>query len=238
MRDTTPDAIELKSVTEWRQEIWDSIAERGTLRKYRRHELLFGPDAASTMVYSVKKGLVEIAILSRAGRELTESIRGPGDTFGYAEIILRETRHRQATVLQDAEIWCLERARFLAMLSTRPEIVLAMFGSALHRVSRMHEMRANMRGSSAQFRVGYVLSRLANAEPDRERSNGPVLVRISHEEIGRMCGLSRQTVTTELGILRATNIVRLGSRSIEVIDLDALERFLEDLSDSPGDTES
>lgn len=233
MREDHRDTFELKSVAEWRQEIWTAVATRGTLLQFRRNELLFGPDASSSMVYSVNRGLVELSHLSRTGREMTESIRGPGDTFGYAEIILRETRNRQAVVLQNAEIYCLDRTRFLEMLPQHPEIVLAMFGSALHRVSRLNAMRANMRGSSAQFRVGYIISRLIAAEQGQTLAADSLRVRISHEEIGRMCGLSRQTVTTELGALQAASLVRLGSRSIEVRDLEGLERLLDDLADAP-----
>jgi CRP-like cAMP-binding protein len=229
MLETVPFALELKSVKAWRRDICQAIAERATLRHFRRHETLFALDTPPTTVYAVKSGLIEISGLSRAGHEITESLRGPGDIFGYSEIMLRELRHRQATVLQDAEIWCLARDGFLDILQHRPGVVVAMLGSSLHRVARLHQMRADLRGSTARYRIGYVISRLAASSGSE--CDGPNTVRVTHEEIGRLCSLSRQTVTSELGALRAANVLRLGSRSIEVPSLAALERHLEELED-------
>jgi CRP-like cAMP-binding protein len=64
--------------------------------------------------------------------------------------------------------------------------------------------------------VRYVLNRLAaSAHPDE---SGATRLRITHEEISRVCELSRQTVTTTLGEMQRNGIVQLGLRSITVLD--------------------
>src|SRR5690606_19671704 len=136
----------------------------------------------------------------------------PGEAFGYSEAILGEERTRQASVLQSAQIWEVGTEVFLELLSTRPDITLAMLGSVLARTTRSSSMRADLRGTSAHDRVGYVLFELARGTRELAEAETPQL-RITHEELSRVCDLSRQTVTTILGSMQANGIVALGLRS-------------------------
>lgn len=206
-----------KSVRAWRADISAAIAERGTIRSYARKDLIFQQGMPAKAVYAVKSGLIETSGLSASGREVTLSIRGPGEPFGYSEAVLGEPRTRQASVLQDAETWELPTEAFLDMLGERPEIMLAMLGSVMYRVTRSSEMRADLRGTTAYSRVAYVLLQLANSTADLAAVPRPQL-RITHEEISRVCDLSRQTVTTILGEMRDAGILELGLRSIVLKD--------------------
>ncbi len=211
-----------KTVNDWRNDIAFAIRERGVLYRYRRKETVFQQGTAATMVYAVKSGLIETSCLNESGREVTLSIRGPGEPFGYSEAILGETRTRQASVLQDAEIWRIGSDQFLEMIAERPEIMLATLGSVLHRLTRSSEMRADLRGSSAFTRVGYVLSRLATSTQELACAETPRLL-ITHEELSRVCDLSRQTVSKVLETMQRKAIVGLGLRSIRVLDRAQLE---------------
>ena len=68
-----------------------------------------------------------------------------------------------------------------------------------------------------------MLSELAGSTEELATTAQPQL-RITHEEISRVCDLSRQTVTTILGELQASGVVRLGLRSIRLLDRGRLNR--------------
>lgn len=215
-----------KTVKEWRADITAAIAAHGTLRSFSRKGVIFHQGMPGTAVYAVRSGVIETSGLNASGREVTLSIRGPGEPFGYSEAVLGEPRTRQASVLQDAEIWELPTEPFLNMLAERPDIMLAMLGSMMYRVTRSSEMRADLRGTTAYSRVGYVLLQLASSTADLAVSEKPQL-RITHEEISRVCDLSRQTVTTTLGEMRDAGIVELGLRSICILDRARLDEQIE-----------
>lgn len=215
-----------KNVRGWWNDISSAIKVRGVLKSYERKAVVFHQGMPARAVYAVESGVIETSGLNSAGREVTLSIRGPGESFGYSEAVLGSPRTRQASVLQDAEIWELGTDAFLDMLADRPEITLAMLGSALYRMTRSSEMRADLRGTSAYNRVGYVLSQLARSTSELASSVSPQL-RITHEEISRVCDLSRQTVTTILGTMQDGAIVELGLRSIRILDRSRLEHQLE-----------
>lgn len=215
-----------KTVRGWRQDISEAIAAQGTLRAYARKDVIFQQGMAPKAVYAVKSGVIETSGLNSAGREVTLSIRGPGDAFGYSEALLDAPRTRQASILQDAEIWELATDAFLDMLADRPDVCLAMLGSAFYRMTQSSEMRSTLRGTTAFSRVGYVLLQLAGSTPALETSNQPQL-KITHEEISRVCDLSRQTVTTVLGEMREAGLVQLGLRSIHIVNRERLFSLVE-----------
>ena len=215
-----------KDVRAWRADISEAIARHGVLRRFVRKDVIFGQGMPARAVYAVKSGVIETSGLNPSGREVTLSIRGPGEPFGYSEAVLGEPRTRQASILQDAEIWELGTEAFLDMLAVRPDIMLAMLGSVMYRVTRTSEMRADLRGTTAFSRVGYVLLQLAGSTAELAAAAQPQL-RITHEEISRVCDLSRQTVTTILGAMRDAGIVELGLRSIRVVDRARLEHAVE-----------
>jgi CRP-like cAMP-binding protein len=141
-----------KNVHIWRGEISEAVAARGVLRAYSRREIIFNQGMPSKAVYAVKSGLIETSELNASGRQVTLSIRGPGQPFGYSEAVLDTPRTRQASVLQDAEIWELRTSDFMDMLPGRPDLILAMLGSVLARTTKSSEMRADLRGTSARSR--------------------------------------------------------------------------------------
>lgn len=218
-----------KTVHAWRADISEAIAEHGVLRSFARKDVIFHQGMPAKAVYAVKSGVIETSGLNASGREVTLSIRGPGEPFGYSEAVLGEARTRQASILQDAELWELGTEAFLDLLADRPHLTLAMLGSALYRVTRSSEMRADLRGTTAYSRVGYVLLQLGRSTAELVTAAQPQL-RITHEEISRVCDLSRQTVTTILGEMRDAGILELGLRSIRILNRARLDQQIESAS--------
>lgn len=207
-------SFQSKSVETWRQELCDTIAVRGTLRSYPRKSLVLKQGDLANEVFAIKSGLVEISGLNASGHEVTTSVRRAGEHFGWAEGLLGVPRGRQATALQDTELWQMPMAEFLNMLLDNPPIMLAALGSAVHREIGFTQMRYDLRGASAYEKVAYVVLRL---EEDACARAGPgTAIKITHEEIARICELSRQTVTTVLRTMQKRGIIQQGFRTLHV----------------------
>jgi CRP/FNR family transcriptional regulator, cyclic AMP receptor protein len=152
------------------------------------------------------------------------SVRQPGEVFGITELILlRQDRARSTRALEDSEIWILPRHDFYRLISDRPGITLALLASALDRGVEQVEMKRNLTGASARHRVASSLDYLASRSSRTRTSGGPITVRVTHEQLSRLSGLTRQTVTSELDRLEAEGLLELKSRFIVVLDRHALQ---------------
>jgi CRP/FNR family cyclic AMP-dependent transcriptional regulator len=217
----------LRPVAEGLEMICAAFADRGFVRQYPRNAFVFLEGAPATAAYAVKSGSVELVSVSDSGREVGHSVRGPGEVFGITELILRQDRTRGIRALEDTELWILPRDDFYALISERPEITLALLASALNRGVEQAELRRNLTGTSARHRVVSALDYLASRSTCTGSAGGPITVRVTHERLSGLCGLTRQTVTSELDRLEAEGLLELKSRFILVLDRRALQQAVE-----------
>jgi CRP/FNR family cyclic AMP-dependent transcriptional regulator len=214
----------LRPVDEGLAVVCAAFAERGFVRQYARNAFVFLEGEPATAAYAVKSGRVELLSVSDSGREVGHSVRQPGEVFGITELILlRPERARGARALEDSEVWVLPRDDFYGLIAERPEITLALLASALDRGVEQVELKRNLTGTSARHRVATCLDYLASRSSRTRASGGPITVRVTHEQLSRLCGLTRQTVTSELDRLEAEGLLELKSRFIVVLDRRALQ---------------
>jgi CRP/FNR family transcriptional regulator len=204
-----------------------AFVEWGTPKHYARREFVFVEGEPSTAAYAVKQGIVGTTTIGADGRETFNTLRHSGDVFGFSELILRRARTRNAVVMDAGELLVIERERFVELLSARPDILLAMLGSAYSRWTTLHHMRADLAGGSARRRVASTLRYLAESRAEVAADSDEAPLRITHETIGNLCDLSRQTVTTILAEFEALGLVELGFRSLRLLDLRRLAAVIE-----------
>ena len=217
----------LSPVDEGLEMVCAAFAERGFVRAYPRNACVFLEGAPTTAAYAVKSGRVEMLSTSESGREIGHSVRQPGEVFGITEVILGQDRARGSRALEDSELWVLPRNDFYALIAERPEITLALLASALNRGVEQAEMKRNSTGTSARQRVASSLDYLASRSSRSRSAGGPITVRVTHEQLSRLCGLTRQTVTSELDRLEAEGVLKLKSRFIVVQDRGGLKAAIE-----------
>ncbi len=201
----------------WRDDLCRFFEVHGQPQRFERKDVIFSQGDTPEKVYAIKDGLVDVGSVNEAGREVTYAFRGPRECFGFAEIILGEPRYRSAIALARTDVWQLDAATFVRMVESRTDVILSMLGCTLQRLNRTNEMRVELRGSSAERRIAYSLAQLAQ-QLAPEQSKQPVSVKLTHEELSRLCDISRQTVTFILDGFREAGILDLGSRAIVVHD--------------------
>jgi CRP-like cAMP-binding protein len=219
--------LDLKPVSEWRRQIYLAFDEWGTQQHYARRSFVFVEGEPATAAYAVKHGIVATTSIGADGREVFNTLRHPGDVFGFSELILQRARTRNAVVMDTADLLVIERDRFLELLSARPDIVLALLGSAYSRWTTLHHMRTDLAGGSARRRVASALRYLAQSRAEAAEVADQAPLRVTHETIGNLCDLSRQTVTTILDEFEQLGLVELGFRSLRLRDLAGLTAVIE-----------
>ena len=88
-------------------------------------------------------------------------------------------------------------------------------------------MKSNLVGTTARHRIASSLDFLASRPRAPREPGASVRVRVTHEQLGRMCGLTRQTVTLELARLEEEGLIHLASGAVVLHDLMTLRRVIE-----------
>lgn len=167
----------------------------------------------------VMTGLLKLENLSEAGKSSTFASVPSGAWFGEGAVLKGELRPYEVVALRDSEIVFLPRETFLWLLEGSHPFALWMVRHLNARLGHYVAQVQNQRLGDITAQVAYGLSGLFNQElfPGTGRR-----ITLSQEEIGRLCGLSRQVVNRTLQTLQDLGAIEVTYGAIEVTDLDKL----------------
>ncbi len=167
-------------------------------------------------------GLVKIASVSVSGKALTYTGVAPGGWFGEGTLLKRERWRYDVIALRRSHIGFLPADTFFWLLDRSLDFNRTIVNQLNERLGQFIGQLQIDRLSGADERVARTVAAMFH----------PVLypgvdrwLRISQEELGYLCGLSRQRVNRALRRLSERGLLRLRYGGIEVPDLQALRDY-------------
>ncbi|WP_117237503.1 Crp/Fnr family transcriptional regulator [Thermus sediminis] len=186
--------------------------------RVRRGSALYREGDGADGLYLVREGLVWLE-RSAGAEPATLGVVGPGGLLGEEVLVGERGRTSGATALTYAELLFAPKEGLLALLEGFPE-AQGFFLKALYARLKAAERRLwEMRHLPVAQRLARLLLELRGAGE----------VGLSHQDLARMVGATRETVTKLLGDWALQGVVDLGYRRVEVRDPKALVRLGEAL---------
>lgn len=181
----------------------------------------------------VVDGMIEIYKLERDGRKKTLYFCKKGDFFGFQILSDSCLPIATARACTDSELIAIPKESFFTAMHTSPEFVDMITKYLYNLISVL----ANETVSSAFYataqRVPMLLLSLGRDEldsredgkPDESDSAAePLIVKYSNDDIANILGISRNSVTSSISRLQEQGIVKKRRNSIEILDMERLER--------------
>lgn len=193
-------------------------------------EMLFrqgdAPGAAAGAFYGVVAGALKASSLRGDGREAILAILEPGTWFGELSLLDGRPRTHDAVALEPSEIAWLPAAAFHAAME-RPAFAQGIARLLAGRVRSLYGIVEDAALRSTRARVARRLLLLARGDAALAADARPVLP-VSQEALAMMLGITRQTLSRELGALAEAGALALGYRRIEVRDVARLQALATD----------
>jgi len=185
---------------------------------YSAKSLIYTPQDLADHVYVLKEG--EVTLYQTVdGKKVVLDVLKPGSVFGNISFDPDTTENHYAEVTQKAYTCNLPHNFFLQFLQKRPDIALRALKILSQRVSQYEMQIRTLSALQARDRI-LANIRLLNAKDDR--SILPSILRIptkiTHEKLGHMTGLTRETVTKELNELEKQGYITVDKKHIRLTD--------------------
>jgi CRP/FNR family transcriptional regulator len=184
----------------------------------------FAPDH----VYVVCHGTIKLTTSSRDGRLLLLRIAGPGDVLGLAAALKRSRYEATAETLETCQMKAIPRTQFLLFMQEFQAVSRnSAVAMAREYESAVLSARRLALSGSAAAKLASVLAEwgelILAGEHENEALRTGNEVRfhmpLTHEELGHMAGISRETVTRVLSVFRRDGLVRVDGNSMVLPDL-------------------
>jgi CRP-like cAMP-binding protein len=219
-------AEHLRQIAFWSHDLTDAEferARRGIVEKsYAKGAYVCHRGDRLDSWTGVAEGLLKIASMSRSGKAVTlAGIRTHG-WFGEGTVLKHEARQYDLVALRDTRLALMDRATFLWLFENSVAFNRFLVGQLNERLGQFIAFVEYDRMLDAPARLARNVAWLFN--PVLYRNPSPHL-EISQEEIGLLCGMSRQMANKSLQLLEQKGLLRIEHGGITILDPERLARY-------------
>ncbi|ACL70565.1 Crp/Fnr family transcriptional regulator [Halothermothrix orenii] len=187
-------------------------------RRYKAGEILFFEGDKPDAFYIVVEGEIQIIKVSYDGKEKILEVMGPGDFFGEMAIIDSKGRSATARVIRDSSLLVVGNQEFLNLVREYPFIALKIIGELSRRLRQANQDIESLAFLDVETRLKKFFRRMTG----EIRDNGEAVVidrNITHQDIARFIGTSRETVTRIINKLKDKGLLEIKREKIILKDI-------------------
>jgi CRP/FNR family transcriptional regulator, cyclic AMP receptor protein len=182
-----------------------------------RGKVVYRAGESNEALFLLKTGRVQIVRESADGKRLISAVLGAHTFFGEMALVgQRFPQESTAEAIEEALICVLSRKDLERLILQHPKVGLRFLEQLSARLLETEAIVEDFAFKSVPARLAGALLRLVETSADKT-------AHVSHQELADMIGAYRETVTVALDELQTLSVVRLGRRSIEVLDRTRLE---------------
>ena len=200
------------------EQFYSVFSRYGYRRSYVKGSILFRINDPADEVYFVDKGRVRTYNLTPDGKEVTFEIHNPGESLGWAEVRVASPRTRNAEVVCNKNtLWVMNKDQIFSLIFSNIEFGYQLMWSLTHYVLRYQRLVENLAILPVHDRVIQLLIRMSK---QRGLQVGDCIVidfPISHDDIAKMVGSTRQTITLIFNELREQGIINWEQKKITIL---------------------
>jgi CRP-like cAMP-binding protein len=199
-----------------------AFVQRSTVRSYRRRQQVTRAGLRVDGLYGVLEG--RLAVVRPVGAEGEDLIHigEPGFWIGEYSLLTGEAAVVGTVAATASQVLVLPRPEFDRLVAEEPRWYRAFATLALERYALMVRQLSDTRSLSPSERLRLRLADLVELRRAERAGRGPVVLRLSQEELARIVGVARQTLHPLLSALREEGLVEIGFRSLRVPDVERL----------------
>lgn len=192
-------------------------------KKYPKGSIIFFEEEPGETIYLIKEGKIKIYIVSEQdGREKILSILQPPDYFGEMAIIDGYGRSANAQCLEDSILLVIYKSDFIKILKENIDVSHRIIYNLIQRLRETNMQVKELVFMNVRQRTIKTILRLT--EEYKKVKNGRSVISLTHDELARFVGTSRETISRILNELEREGILETRRNSI-IVDVKKMKEI-------------
>lgn len=200
------------------EQIFEQFAK---IQNYAKGTPIYNQGERADFFYYLKKGKVKIVFNSYEGFEKTVSVAGAGSIMGEAAFFDQMPRVSSAKTVTACEIISINHHTLLKIFGEYPSLAVYLLNLQAQSIRMLSTHISSITFQSAEWRIANVLLQSMAVQDEL------FVVRLTHEDIGNMVGVSRVTVSKLLNTFAKKGWIKTAYRSIVVLKPEKLRSVTE-----------
>lgn len=197
-------------------------------QKYKKGEILIRADDAPTGILYLESGLVKEYTISKKGEELVVNIFKPGTFFPLTWGINNSVNHFFYEAVSPVEIKKAPRENVIEFLKKENDVLYDLTSRLCRGLDGMLMRMVYLMSGSAYTRLITELLLTAKRFGVKDPKTGFTTCHITEKDLAAETGMTRETISREMKILKNKKIVEFHTNELVIKDIHRLEEELSD----------
>jgi CRP/FNR family cyclic AMP-dependent transcriptional regulator len=202
------------------------VAQSARVCRYPKGSVVFQEGDPGDYLAVILRGRIKVVLLGDKGHETIIAILGESEFLGEVALLDRAPRSATVMTLEDTEFLQIASARFLSLVTEHPAIAIKVMTHLAGAVRESHEQIRTLSMFDVYGRIVRCLLGIARAHGESNGTRIVIRPKPSNQEVAKMIGSSRETVSRGLKILENTGYVSAVEGGL-AIEQRAIRRYLE-----------
>lgn len=203
-----------------------AVIEQCERRTLRKGQIIWTQGEPAEFIAFLVKGKAMSMYQSRSGKVGTTGFWCAGDILGAGDLGTRTIRQMTVRCLEPCVLYTLTYTRFNPLIDRFPELSRAIIHALSLRLRWVARLAVILETESGYQRICEVLLALVDRFAVPCPQGMLIDLKLTHEDLASMSGVSRQYANVTLGDLRKRGFLLLDKRSIILTDYEKLATSL------------
>jgi CRP-like cAMP-binding protein len=193
-------------------------------QQYKKGEIIVRAEEEPQGIFYLKEGKVKMYTISKKGDEIVVNLFRPISFFPMSWAINKTHNRYYYEAVTDAEIFLAPKDKTLAFIKVNPDVLYNLLSRVYKGIDGIFERMSYLMKGNAYDRL--ITEILIAARRFGANDNKKLIISITEEDLASQAGLTRETVSREMKILKDKNLLTFHKRTIVINNIEMLEKEL------------
>jgi CRP-like cAMP-binding protein/CheY-like chemotaxis protein len=174
----------------------------------------------STRLYFVQSGRVKTVKSTDSGKELIVGLHGPGEFFGYLQMLQNTPHCDSAIAVDESELLYIPKDDFTALLLRNPAVGQRFVRLLAGQVSEQADQLLALAYNSLRRRVADTLVQLHEQAGDTNNA----AIQLTRDDMAALVGTAAESLSRTLNEFKQDKLIELTPNTIRVLEPEKLRR--------------
>jgi CRP/FNR family transcriptional regulator, cyclic AMP receptor protein len=165
------------------------------IKRVKKNKVILYEENTNDFMYIILDGETRVVQTTENGKKIFLAIHRAGDFFGELSLIDGKTAPADVIATKDSVIAIISKEDFFSLVYSQPKVVDNLLGILCYQIRDQLKKIQLLNFKNAAQRIKMLLLMLADVHGEKIEGGTVLRLKLSHQNIADMTGLTRETVT-------------------------------------------
>lgn len=195
-------------------------------QQYKKGEILVRADDDPQGIFYLTDGFVKMYAISKKGDEIVLNIYKPISFFPMTWAINNAPNMYYFEAITDVAVWRAPKEKVVEFLKSNPDVLYDLMSRVYQGIDGVLRRMTYLMAGNAYSRLITELLIQVKRFGVRRDSDKAVALKVSETDLATYAGMTRETVSREMRVLKEKGLVAFSKNMLEITDVTRLEEEL------------